>query len=314
MYKIGVIGTGIIGHTHLRTISQSDECEIAAVVDVNPEKAESAAKEYGVPFYTDYKEIKESIDAVIINLPHFLHCEVSCYFLGKGIHVLCEKPMATSVSECVKMKEAADKNGAKLAIGHVQRFFGANEVLRNMYKEEKFGKLAMINERRNTNYFSESRPRWFLDKKLAGGGIMMNYGAHGLDKLFTLMGDTKITSLHANCGNLLDGYDVEGHAQVYLEFENGISSVMTYSAYSDFEVNETTYYFRDGAVRVYNSNNIEIATNGKFEPYEFTEEYPPFVKQLHQFVRYIEGKESTIPTPEFGTRVIETIKKVYGEN
>ena len=77
MYKIGVIGTGIIGHTHLRTISQSDECEIAAVVDVNPEKAESAAKEYGVPFYTDYKEIKESIDAVIINLPHFLHCEVS---------------------------------------------------------------------------------------------------------------------------------------------------------------------------------------------------------------------------------------------
>ena len=222
--------------------------------------------------------------------------------------------MATSVSECVKMKETADKNGAKLAIGHVQRFFGANEVLRNMYKEEKFGKLAMINERRNTNYFSESRPRWFLDKKLAGGGIMMNYGAHGLDKLFTLMGDTKITSLHANCGNLLDGYDVEGHAQVYLEFENGISSVMTYSAYSDFEVNETTYYFRDGAVRVYNSNNIEIATKGKFEPYEFTEEYPPFVKQLHQFVRYIEGKESTIPTPEFGTRVIETIKKVYGEN
>ena len=99
MYKIGVIGTGIIGHTHLRTISQSDECEIAAVVDVNPEKAESAAKEYGVPFYTDYKEIKESIDAVIINLPHFLHCEVSCYFLEKGIHVLCEKPMATSVSE-----------------------------------------------------------------------------------------------------------------------------------------------------------------------------------------------------------------------
>lgn len=314
MYKIGVIGTGIIGHTHLRTLAQSDECETAAVVDINAEKAEEAAREYGVPFYTDYRDIKESLDAVIINLPHFLHCEVSCYFLERGIHVLCEKPMATSVSECVKMKGTADKNGAKLAIGHVQRFFGANEVLRNMYKEEKFGKLAMINERRNTNYFSESRPRWFLDKKLAGGGIMMNYGAHGLDKLFSLMGDCKIASFCANCGNLLDGYDVEGHAQVFIKFENGVSSVMTYSAYSDFEINETVYHFRDGAVKIYNSNYIEIAVNGKFEPYEFKEEMPPFEKQLHQFIRYIKGRESTIPTPEFATRIIETIKKVYGES
>ena len=120
--------------------------------------------------------------------PHFLHCEASVFFLEHGLDVLVEKPMANTVAECDKMLEAEKKSGKKLAVGHVQRFFNANRVLKEMINSGELGKLSIASERRTVNYFDDKRPEWFLHKKTAGGGIIMNYGAHALDKLMYLTG------------------------------------------------------------------------------------------------------------------------------
>ena len=124
MNKIAVIGTGIIGLSHLEAIVATDVFELCAVCDINEEKAKECAEKYQVPYFTDYKEIPEKTDAdaVIINLPHFLHCECSIFFLEKGLHVLVEKPMANSAEECDRMIAAAKKSGKALLVGHVQRY------------------------------------------------------------------------------------------------------------------------------------------------------------------------------------------------
>ena len=123
MVRIAVVGTGIIGMSHLEAIKNTGVCTLCAVCDINDAKVKEIAKHYQVPYFTDYHEIVKQVDvdAVIINLPHYLHCESTIFFLEHGVHVLVEKPMANTTEECQRMISASDKSNRKLAVGHVQR-------------------------------------------------------------------------------------------------------------------------------------------------------------------------------------------------
>ena len=131
MINIAIVGTGIIGLSHINAIKMLDGCRLCALCDLNEEKVSALAKENGVPYFLNYKDIPSSVecDAVILNLPHGLHCESTILFLENGIHVLVEKPMANSACECDQMIDAASKSGKHLAIGHIQRFFSANRFM-----------------------------------------------------------------------------------------------------------------------------------------------------------------------------------------
>ena len=118
MIKIAIVGTGIIGVDHIKAISQVEDAELCALCDVNEEVVKKFSEEYNVPYFTDYKDIPSNVDvdAVIINLPHFLHCESTVFFLDNGINVLIEKPMANTVAECDKMIDAAKRNNKKTKV------------------------------------------------------------------------------------------------------------------------------------------------------------------------------------------------------
>ena len=128
MIKIAIVGTGAIAAAHIRAISKLPQCELVALCDLNEARVKALAEGLGVPYFLDYKEISTAVDvdAVIINLPHGLHVSASVFFLDAGVHVLVEKPMANTVEECDTMIAAAEKAGKKLAVAHVQRFFGVN--------------------------------------------------------------------------------------------------------------------------------------------------------------------------------------------
>ena len=116
MFKIGLVGTGIIADFHKKAIEKNSEVIITAVCDIDIRKAENAAEGTNASVYTDYKEMaeKESLDCVILNLPHFLHRDVTVYFLNKGISVLVEKPMANTVR--VGQHEAGAIHGQVLGL------------------------------------------------------------------------------------------------------------------------------------------------------------------------------------------------------
>ncbi len=317
MIRIAVVGTGIIANSHFNAIEKIDDCTLACIAEVKPELAKEVGEKYGVPYYIDYKEMaeREEFDAVILNLPHFLHCEASVFFLDRGIHVLCEKPMANTVEECDRMIEAEKRSKAKLAIGHVQRYFGSNEIVKKYVDEKILGELCMTTEFRNVFYFNEKRPRWFLDKKLSGGGILMNYGAHALDKLSYIVGND-FSNISGTCGNLLPGYDIEGHAQVKFTINGRISSTVTFCGYDSFGGYETVYYFTNGALKVSHSNTLTIydKTEKKFVPLEFEEPVSPFEKEVGDFVKLVKGEESMIPRAEYSRNIIAVINEIYDQN
>ena len=180
MFRIALVGTGKIAITHIRAIKSLEGVEIAALCDINEETVRPLAEELGVPYFLDYKDIPKNVecDAVIINLPHFLHCESTIFFLENNIHVLLEKPMANTTEECDRMIEAEKNSTKKLAIAHIMRFYNPIRDIKRYIDSGELGKLVMVTDLRCEDYFFPGRPRWFLSKKLAGGGITMNFGAH----------------------------------------------------------------------------------------------------------------------------------------
>ena len=126
--KLGIIGCGGIANgKHLPSLKAIDRADVVAFCDLVVERAEKAAKEYGVPgakVYTDYHELlkDESIDVVYVLTPNRSHADISIDALNAGKHVMCEKPMAINSEEAKKMVDAAKRTGKKLTIGYQNRF------------------------------------------------------------------------------------------------------------------------------------------------------------------------------------------------
>ena len=112
--RVGIVGSGIFGQWHLKAFTQvqnEGKAELVAISDLIEEKRNKAAKEYGVKPYADYREMieKEKLDAVSVVTPDALHGDIAATGLEMGCHVLCEKPMATTMDDCRRIVEASHK-------------------------------------------------------------------------------------------------------------------------------------------------------------------------------------------------------------
>lgn len=312
MLKLGIVGAGSIGKSHAEAILNNADCKLAAVCDTVPERAAELAAPHGAACYTDYKEMcaRETLDAVILNLPHFLHHDATVYCLEQGLHVLVEKPMAMTVAECDSMAAAAKKSGAKLAVGHVQRYFTAYDRVKELVENGKYGKLCMITEVRNVEYLTKERPRWFLDKKLAGGGIVMNYGAHTLDKIMYVTGE-RVTEAYSLLDNPISDDSIEINAQILLKLTGGITANITYCGCPGPSAYETVFYFTNGVAKVKDGKDFCLYENGEFVNYGGRKNL--IADQLVEFVKYIRGEDSRMVLPDYGREIIRVLEQILAE-
>lgn len=315
MLKCGVIGAGIISKRHLDALKRHPMTEVAAIADLDRAKALQAAEAYGAAAYTDYKEMleQERLDMVIINLPHALHEESSLLCAQKGIHVLLEKPMSVSAASCQRITRAFEEAGLVLQIGHVQRYFPENKKAKELILSGRFGKLVMIEDVRTSLYFTPGRPAWFLKKELSGGGIMMNLGAHSLDKIMYLT-DSHIKEIHGYCGCDMPGCGVEGRAQALLQTESGIPAAITLCGYNDVPVNETTLYCTNGVIKLSTGTGLEVWNGSAFEEVECSRNSQPFDEQLFDFVQAVEGKRRPVTDGRYSGEIVGLIEQIYGQN
>jgi len=185
--------------------------EVAAVCDIK----------LAPPAFSDYKEMLAAggFDVVHVCLPHYLHAEVSIAALEKGIHVLCEKPMATTVADAEAMLAAAKKSGAKLSVVFQNRYSPGAQLIKSTLQSGELGAVKSgwlrVTWLRDEGYYAASdwRGKWATE----GGGVLINQSIHTFDMVNYFLGNP--TAVDANIAN---------RAHPYIEVEDVAEGVIFY--------------------------------------------------------------------------------------
>jgi predicted dehydrogenase len=188
------IGLGTISDIFMRACAQSTTSKVTALVTGHPEtKGRKYAAMYGIPessiyTYETFDKIRSNpdVDAVYIGLPNSMHCEYTLRGAAAGKHVLCEKPMAISSAECRQMIEACRRASRKLMIGYRVHYDPTWTRLIEIIKSGALGQIVSF----HGTFFANLNPgQWRLDRKLAGGGSLMDLGIYPLNGIRYITGE-----------------------------------------------------------------------------------------------------------------------------
>lgn len=244
--RVCIVGCGGIANgKHMPGLSKVDEAEMVAFCDIIPERAQKAAKDFGIPgakVYTDYKEMieTEKPDVVHVCTPNKSHAPITIFALEHDCHVMCEKPMAKTYADAKAMLEAYKKSGKKLTIGYQNRFRSDAQYLKSVCEA---GELGDIYYAKAHAVRRRAVPTWgvFLNEEEQGGGPLIDIGTHALDLTLWMMDNYKPKSVKGSVFKKLgdqtetgnawgdwnpEEYTVEDSAFGFITMENGATIVL----------------------------------------------------------------------------------------
>jgi len=258
--RVGVIGVNGIGQAHLWALRTLETSTLAAVCDVDAERAEKAGADHEVPWFTDAREMHaiSACDAVVIATPPGTHGDLVREALDAGLHVYCEKPFTPTCDEGYALAEYARTSGRVLVVGLQFRFHLGYAAMRTTLEE--LGALRRVhvtatNWLRAQRYFDVSP--WRATWRMAGGGVLMSQAVHQLDALIAAAGMP--VRVRAQVRNTSHRAEVEDEATLELEWSSGargtvIASLNEPAGHERFEL-----YCEGGAVMLADGYDIRVA-------------------------------------------------------
>jgi len=179
--RLGLVGLGNIIESHLQALEQVPAFKVAAVCDLEEARRAAISERVQAPGYASCGDLLGAgVDAVLVAVPHGLHCEIAVQALLAGAHALVEKPMAVSAPQCRRMLEAAADAGRCLQVADSAAWLPGPLRTGQAFASGDLGRFltgSILNAR---YYFHEGRPAWFLDPEMSGGGMFANVGLHRL--------------------------------------------------------------------------------------------------------------------------------------
>lgn len=203
--NIAIIGCGTISKTHLPVLKRNDRINIKYVIDVVEQRAVDAKNQFGAEFSgTDYKVAlnDNSVDAVFVLTPNYLHYTITMDALNAGKHVFCEKPITVNYALSKEMYELAEKKNLILNIGVVNRYKTSVNIIKKMYEEGKLGEVYHVYCSFRSFRSIPGLGGPFTTKEMAGGGVLIDWGVHFLDLIMYVL-DAKATTVSAKGYNKL---------------------------------------------------------------------------------------------------------------
>jgi len=182
---LGVALVGLGGYSAKQlapALQQTKRCRLVGIVTDTPAKAAQWKQQYNIPDRNiyDYKTFDQlidnpAIDIVYVVLPNALHAEYVVRAAQAGKHVICEKPLATSVADARRMVAACQKAGKQFSVGYRLHFEPHNQEMMRLGQREAFGPVQHLSA---NNGFRLSTPSWRVDRALSGGGPLMDMGIY----------------------------------------------------------------------------------------------------------------------------------------
>ncbi|MGP9504163.1 Gfo/Idh/MocA family protein [Specibacter sp. AOP5-B1-6] len=229
MPRIAIIGCGDVATVHFEAVSAIEGTELVAVCDTDPGRLVAASEARGVPGYSDLVRMLEEArpDVVHVCTPHNQHADPAIAALERGINVISEKPLASTMADGERLAAAATSSSARIGICFQNRYNQAVQAMAQRLAAGEFGAVlggsGTVLWSRTAEYY-ENRP-WRGSWAGGGGGLMMNQAIHTLDLLQWMMGEVTAVKGHAATHALGGTIDVEDTAELVLTHANGARSV-----------------------------------------------------------------------------------------
>ncbi len=222
--RTAVIGCGKVGHFHAKAYEKCENSDFVAVCDMNPESAAAFAKQYNVKAFTNVQQMIQEmkVEALSICTPHPMHAAPAVEAAGLGVNLIIEKPLASSLSDCDSILNAAQKAGVKVATVCQRRYYLPCMRMKKAIEDGKIGRPIIGNVTmlgwRDMKYYRSDKWRGTWDGE--GGGVLVNQAPHQLDLLLWYMGEIDYVYGIWNTLNHPE-LEVDDTAVAVIRFKNG---------------------------------------------------------------------------------------------
>lgn len=236
--RLAIAGLGRAFSLMAPTLALDPRIEIVAGADPRAEARARFEQDFGARAYERVADMcaDSRVEAVYVSTPHQFHVENVLAAAAAGRHVLCEKPMALSVEECLAMIEATEAAGVRLVVGHSHSFDAPVRRARELVESGAFGDVRMISAMDYTDFLYRPRRPEELDTA-RGGGVIFNQAPHQVDNV-RFIGGGLVKSVRAITGAWDRARPTEGAYSALLTFENGAGASIVYSGYAHFDTDE----------------------------------------------------------------------------
>lgn len=310
--SLAVIGVGHMGRYHVNALSSMDDIDLVGVCDVNEKVGYEVAEKYKIRYFKDMRDLFGRVDAVIVAVPTFLHYYVASEFIRRGVHVLVEKPITRSVNYARKLIDLADKHNVVLQVGHIERFNGAVQELKNII---------------NKPYLIEAKRMGPKNTRIRDVGVVLDLMVHDLDIILNLLDKRNVDIVYIGASGI----------KVYSEYEDIASATIVFSDESianitasratenkkrilqisqenafiemDYSTQDITIYRQASSGYVLNKDEIKYVQEALIEKV-FVKKEDALRRELRHFVNCIKGKEKPMFSNDLDLKTHIIAKKI----
>lgn len=227
------VRTGMLSFAHVHApqyaeiLASSDAAEFVGIWDDDADRGQAAAQRYGVRFFAERDDLFDEVQAVVVCSENSRHAEGVIPALRSGVHVLCEKPIATTVEDARAMILASSETGSRLRIAFPVRYVAAMTRAKELLTSGAVGRVLAIAA---TNH-GTMPGGWFLDPALGGGGAVMDHTVHVADLLRWTF-DVEVKNVYAEVGTFFGGGSTDDAGILTLELEGASRGALAHGAFA----------------------------------------------------------------------------------
>jgi predicted dehydrogenase len=316
----GVIGFGIFTDNHMGpAIAGTKGHTLLALMGRSLNRVKIFAAKYKVKHY--YDSVRKLIDnpdldAVYVVTPNNQHHQHTILAAERGLHVLCEKPMAAKIEDAEDMLKVCNKYNVKLMIGNMMRFHPCHQWARDQIKK---GILGEISEARAVfeYYLPQHSTNWRLEPMKSGGGAIVDIGIHCIDLLRYILG-SEVTHVASFINTNSNPFPVDYNSAIILKFNTGAHGSITVSFNNKLPVNTLEFRGNDGYMILEGTlwrvptGRVNVTTQRGTYVFESAENnQDPFVCQIQHFAECIKADKKPMVDGEEGLKDLKVCFAAY---
>ena len=310
--RVALIGAGAISRTHALALQNTQLTELVAVCDINRQSAAALASDFNATVYEDYDSLVNEcqFDAAIVCTPPNSHPEICIDLAGRGVHVLCEKPVAISLEIARRMFAAATSAGVKLTMASKFRHVDDVRKAKALVAEGVIGEIVLFENMFTANV--DMTNRWNSNPAISGGGVLIDNGTHSVDIMRYLLGP--LVDLQVIEGKRLQCEQVEDTVKIFVRSVDGVLGDIDLSwSINKEQASYINLHRSEGTIMV-GWKESKYRRTGDAGWTVFGQGYnkvQAFVDQLENFANSIHGEAELVVSPDDALASVAVIETAY---